>query len=197
MSPISGFFRQFFGYLMNVPNAITILRMMLVPVLVYFVLHGEYGAALWVLLIAGISDALDGAIARRFNLRTDLGALLDPLADKALIMASVLALAWKGLLPWWLAVVIISRDLIIIGGAIAYYLRAGQLQMAPSTPSKVNTFVQICLVLLVLLSAAGIANATRWVPLLFGCAFATTVFSGAYYVVVWGQKAAQIKKNCE
>ncbi len=195
MSPISGFSRQFFGYLMNVPNAITILRIMLVPVLVYFVLHGGYGAALWVLLIAGISDALDGAIARRFNLRTDLGALLDPLADKALIMASVPALAWKGLLPWWLAVVIISRDLIIIGGAIAYYLRAGQLQMAPSIPSKVNTFVQICLVLLVLLSAADIVRAAGWFPLLYGCAFATTIFSGTHYVVLWGQKAAKLGKD--
>ncbi len=177
---------------MNIPNAITILRILLVPLLVYFLLHGEFRASLWVLLVAGISDALDGAIARHFNMMTDLGALLDPLADKALIIASVLALAWTGLLPGWLVALIILRDLVIMGGAAAYYLRAGRLEMAPSIPSKVNTFFQICLILLILVSAAGLANATGWLPALIGCTLLTTVFSGIHYVVVWSRKAANI-----
>jgi len=166
---------------------------MLVPVLVFLLLHGEYRAAIWVLLGASLSDALDGFIARRFNLCTDLGAVLDPLADKTLIIASVLALAWGGLLPWWLAVVIVARDLIIIGGATAYYRRAGRLEMNPSIPSKVNTFVQICMVFVILITAAGKVKASGWLPALFGCAFFTTVFSGVHYVVVWGRKAAKIK----
>lgn len=174
---------------MNIPNAITMLRIILVPVLVYLLLHGEYRAAIWVLLVAGLSDVLDGFIARRFNLCTYLGSILDPLSDKLLIVSSVLALAWQGLLPLWLTVVIVVRDLIIVGGATAYYLRAGRIEMAPSIPSKVNSFIQICLIFLVLGRAAGMTQTAGWVPLLFGCALFTTVFSGVHYVVVWGQKA--------
>lgn len=180
------------GHCMNIPNTITVLRIMLVPVLVYFLLHGEYRVAIWVLLGAGLSDALDGFIARRFNLRTELGAVLDPLADKTLIIASVLALAWGRLLPWWLAVVIAFRDLIIIGGATAYYLRAGRLEMNPSILSKLNTFVQICMVFLILGTATGMVKAAGWLPALFGCALLTTVFSGMHYIVVWGQKARKL-----
>lgn len=180
---------------MNIPNAITVLRILLIPLWVYFLLHGEFRAALWVLLIAGISDALDGFIARRFNMMTELGAFLDPLADKALIIASVLALVWTGLLPRWLAALIILRDLIILGGAVAYYLRAGQIKMAPSLPGKVNTFVLICMILIILVTAAGMAHTAAWLPAIFGCAFITTVFSGVHYVVVWGQKAANIKSK--
>ncbi len=170
---------------------------MLVPVLVFLLLHGEYRAAIWVLLGASLSDALDGFIARRFNLCTDLGAVLDPLADKILIIASVLVLAWGGLLPWWLAVVIAARDLIIIGGATAYYRRAGRLEMNPSIPSKLNTFVQICMVFLILGTAAGMVKAAGWLPALFGCVLFTTVFSGVHYIVVWGKKAFKESTNCE
>jgi len=180
---------------MNIPNTITVLRIMLVPALVWFLLHGEYRAAILVLLGAGLSDVLDGFIARRFNLRTELGAVLDPLADKTLIIASVLALAWAGLLPWWLAVVNAGRDLIIIGGATIYYRRAGQIKMNPSIPSKLNTFVQICVVILTLGTAAGMMKASGWLPALFGCALFTTVFSGIHYIVVWGQKGAKIRMN--
>jgi cardiolipin synthase len=168
---------------------------MLVPVLAYFLLHGDYRAAIWVLLGAGLSDALDGVIARRFNLITDLGAVLDPLADKILIISSVLALAWVRLLPRWLAIVIIARDLIIIGGVTAYYLRARRLEMHPSIPSKLNTFVQLCMVLLILGTAAGIVKASGWLPVLFSFALFTTVFSGIHYIVVWGRKGAALKKR--
>ena len=164
----------------------------MVPVLVYLLLHGDYRIAIWVLLGASLSDALDGFIARRFNLCTDLGAVLDPLADKILIIASVLALAWGRLLPWWLAVVIAARDLIIIGGATAYYRRAGRLEMHPSIPSKLNTFVQICMVFLILGTAAGMVKAAGWLPVLFGCVLFTTVFSGLHYIVVWGRKAKKL-----
>lgn len=182
---------------MNVPNLITVLRIMAVPFLVFLLLHGGYRAAIWVLLGASLSDALDGFIARRFNLCTDLGAVLDPLADKALIIASVLALAWRGLLPWWLAVVIVARDLIIIGGATAYYRRAGQIKMEPSFPSKLNTFAQICMVFLILGNTAGMVETAGWLPALFGCVLFTTVFSGGHYIVVWGRKGAKIRMNSE
>ena len=183
------------SYGMNVPNAITSVRILLVPFLAYLLLHGAYGAAIWVFLAAGVSDALDGFIARRFNLCTRVGAVLDPLADKMLIVVSVLTLAWRGLLPWWLAFVIAGRDLIIVGGAAAYALRAGRVEMEPSVPSKVNTGVQITLVLVVLGTAAGVIRTAGWLPALFGIAFVTTVVSGVHYVVVWGLRAAAARKS--
>jgi len=180
---------------MNIPNSITVLRIIVVPVLVYLLLHGEYRVSIWVLLGAGLSDVLDGFIARRFNLCTYLGSILDPLSDKLLVVSSVLALAWKGLLPLWLAVVIVARDLIIVGGATAYFLCAGRIEMAPSFPSKVNSFIQICLIFMVLATAGGMMQTVGWLPVLFGCALFTTVFSGVHYVVVWGRKGAALKEK--
>jgi len=178
---------------MNIPNTITLLRIVMAPLLVYFLLQGAFHAAIWVLLGAGISDALDGFIARRFNLRTYLGSVLDPLADKLLIIASVVTLAWIGLLPWWLVAVIAFRDLIIIAGATAYYLRAGSIVMEPSIPGKMNTFVQFCVVFIVLGNSAGMVQATGWLPALFGFALFTTAFSGVHYIVLWGRKGAELK----
>ena len=180
---------------MNIPNTITILRMGLVPVLVYLLLQGNYRAAILVLLVAGLSDALDGFIARRFDICTDLGSVLDPLADKILIIASVLTLAQRGLLPLWLTAVIVIRDLIIVGGATAYYLRAGSIEMTPNITSKLNTFILVCLILLVMATAAGMTHGAAWLPVLFGCALFTTVISGVHYIWVWGQKGAALKKR--
>jgi cardiolipin synthase (CMP-forming) len=182
---------------MNIPNTITLLRVLLVPLLAWFLLHGEYVAAVWVLLGAGISDALDGFIARRLNQLTYLGSILDPLADKFLIIVSACILALLGLLPWWLTAVILLRDLIIVAGAIVYYLRAGSIEMNPSIPSKANTLVQTCLIFLVLGNAAGIMRATSWLPVLFGLALFTTTFSGVHYMVLWGRKGAELKKKDE
>lgn len=182
---------------MNIPNTITILRVMLVPVLAYLLLHGDYRAALWVLLAAGISDFLDGFIARRFNLLTYLGSVLDPVADKFLIMVSAFILAWIGLIPWWLTAVIMLRDFIIIGGAICYFIRAGGIEMNPSFPSKLNTLIQTCLILMVLGDAAGILRLEGWLPTMFGCALFTTVFSGLHYIVIWGKKGAGLKTKAD
>jgi cardiolipin synthase len=182
---------------MNIPNTITIMRMVLVPALVYFLLQGEYRSAILVLVVAGISDALDGFIARRFDICTELGSMLDPLADKLLIIASVLTLALRGLLPLWLAVVIVIRDLIIVGGATVYYRRAGSIKMAPSITSKLNTFILVCLILLDIGTAAGITQGAAWLPVLFGCALLTTVISGVNYILIWGQKGAALEtKTC-
>ena len=178
---------------MNIPDTITILRILLVPVLALLLLHGNYGAAIWVLLGAGISDVLDGFIARRFNQRTYLGSVLDPLADKCLITVTVLTLSWVGLLPWWLTAVIVLRDLVIVGGAVAYYIRAGGIEMSPTIPSKVNTLVQTCLIFLVLVNATGMVPASGWLPALFGLALFTTAFSGVHYIVLWGRRGAELK----
>jgi cardiolipin synthase len=180
---------------MNIPNTITILRIIVVPLLVYLLINGSYTGALWLLAGAGISDALDGFIARRFGMTTYLGSILDPLADKLLITVSALALAWTGLLPWWLAVVICLRDLVIVVGATAYYLRAGKIEMSPSIPGKLSTFLQFLLIFLLLGNAAGLVHAARALPALFVLVLLTALFSGGHYMLVWGRKGAALKSG--
>ena len=174
---------------MNLPNAITLLRILLVPFVAYFLGKAEYGIALWLFLAAGVSDALDGFIARRWGLCTRLGSFLDPLADKLLIISSYLVLAGTGRLPAWLAWAVIGRDLVIVGGAAAFYRRTGILEMDPSLASKLNTFVQITLVLALLANGAGLLAVGAWLPAIFLLTLATTAISGGQYVVVWGRRA--------
>ena len=175
--------------MLNVPNTLTILRMLLVPGIVAALLRESYGIALGIFLFAGASDGLDGFIARRFNQCTPLGALLDPLADKLLVVSSALVLGWLGRIPWWLAAAITGRDLVIVAGAVVYYTRVGQLEMEPSRLSKLNTFLQIGLILVVLADGAALIGAGRWLPLLFFLTLGTTLVSGGQYVVVWSRKA--------
>jgi cardiolipin synthase len=178
---------------MNIPNTITILRIFILPLLVYLLVNGSYTGALWLLAGAGISDALDGFIARRFGMITYLGSILDPLADKLLITVSALALAWTGLLPWWLAVVICLRDLVIVVGATAYYMRAGKIEMAPTIPGKLSTLLQFLLIFIVLGNASGMVRAAEALPALFLLVLLTALFSGGHYMLVWGRKAAALK----
>lgn len=176
----------------NIPNAITVVRILLVPALVSLLLRGAFGWAIWLFLAAGLSDVLDGFIAKRFRLTTRLGALLDPLADKLLVAASVIVLACLGLMPWWLALTVVGRDAVIVSGAIAFHVRSGRVEMAPSVVSKINTFVQLTLIFLVLGQAGGLVRAAGSLPALFGLAFLSTVVSGVQYVVVWGRKAGAL-----
>jgi cardiolipin synthase (CMP-forming) len=177
----------------NIPNAITLLRILLVPLLIRLLILGDYRGAIWIFLIAGISDALDGFIARRFDMCTRLGSFLDPLADKLLLVSSVVILARSGNLPLWLAVTIVSRDVIIVVGAGAYYLRSGSLEMAPSLPGKINTFIQICLVFSLIVHLSGTVPIAGLIPPLCILAFMTALVSGGHYVVVWGRKAALLR----
>ena len=177
---------------MNIPNLLTILRILLVPVIILLILRQRYQAAMWLLLVAGITDALDGFIARRFNQLTHLGAILDPLADKTLIVATFLVLAGKGLVPWWLAGAVVLRDLVILCGAGAWYRKAGCLEIDPSWLSKANTFFQISLLYLVIGYHAGVTAIAPWLPLFFSFTFSTTIFSGLHYVIIWSRRARRI-----
>jgi cardiolipin synthase len=160
-------------------------RIATVPVLI-ILLHGhEYGWAFLVFLISGISDGLDGFIAKRFNMGSELGAILDPLADKALIFSSYLMLMILGDLPFWLFLTVIFRDVLILVGSLLYVAFNGQVKMAPSYLSKLNTFTQILLVVDILAQKTfGLEYATFTEYLIYAT-FITTIISGVHYVWVW------------
>jgi cardiolipin synthase (CMP-forming) len=173
----------------HVPNALTLLRILLIPVLVVLLLRQKYEAAFAVFFFSAVSDFADGAIARRWNVRTRFGAIADPLADKMTMLAVTLALAAQALLPVWLAAAIVIRDLVIIAGAVAYHYLVGRYDMAPILASKLNTALQFLVLAVVLGNAAGIVGADAALPALNRLLLATILASGAQYVWVWARKA--------
>jgi cardiolipin synthase len=173
----------------NLANATTAVRIVLTPVLVYLLAEELYQHALWTFLAAGLSDVLDGIVARRLNQQTRFGAMLDPVADKLVVVSTVVTLAVLSLLPCWLVLLIVARDAVIVAGALAFRLRSGHLEMAPLVAGKVSTFVQISLILLVLLQAAAWIDVSLWLPAAYAATALAAVVSGAQYVAVWGLKA--------
>jgi cardiolipin synthase len=176
--------------MLNVPNALTLARLILVPVTAYFLFVGAYGVALIVFLAAAVTDLIDGYIARTFRLTSTLGATLDPIADKLNMFVATVLLAWDGLLPLWLAITIVARDIVIVGGALAYRLAVGHVEMTPTMLSKVNTFIEFTVLLLVMATAAKVIDIDEWLSPVFLLVFATVLASGAQYVWIWGRKAA-------
>jgi cardiolipin synthase len=136
---------------MNIPNFLSLLRIILVPVIVIFLIQGSYTKALIVFVIAGLTDALDGALARLLNKQTKLGSFLDPLADKILLSTSVIALAIFNLIPSWLAVIVISRDFMILLGIVILSMMSVNYEIKPVFVSKVTTALQIATVFFALL----------------------------------------------
>lgn len=135
---------------MNLPNIITLGRLLIVPVVVWAITADEPMLALGLFMLAGVSDAIDGFIARRFNLRTELGAYLDPLADKALLVSIYITLAVAGMIPRWVAIAVVSRDVMIVGAIMLSMLMTRPVTIQPLVVSKVNTAVQIAFAALVL-----------------------------------------------
>lgn len=174
-----------------IPNLITTCRIALSVPLGVLIVEERHVHALGVMVVAGLSDGLDGWLARRFNWQTRLGARLDPLADKLLVGVTYGALAWAGVLPWWLTALVIGRDLVIIAGAALFQAVTGRLEMAPSLLSKLNTTAQIALAIVAVLHA-GIV--TLPFPLLHGLislVAAMTLASGLSYVWAWTRKARE------
>jgi cardiolipin synthase len=176
--------------LRHLPNAITILRMLLVAPLAWLIHDGRFGAALGVAAIAGISDALDGFLAKRFGWQSWIGGVLDPIADKLLLVTSFLVLAFAERLPAWLAALVIGRDVVIVVGAVAYHRLIGRFEAEPSALSKLTTFVQIACVIALLVDLAGLATVPDVARnALFVATGALTAVSGVHYVVVWSARA--------
>ncbi len=174
----------------DIPNIISIGRILLVIPIVYLLYTQQLSIALVLFVIAGVSDGIDGYLAKRNGWTSKLGAFLDPLADKLLLVSSYLVLGWVGILPLWLVIAVIIRDLVIVSGSLGYFVLIGRVEMAPSLISKINTATQIGLVVVVLLASV-IAWLDGFIEPLIYVVFTTTVLSGIDYVWVWGKRAWQ------
>jgi cardiolipin synthase len=177
--------------MLNVPNVITLARLALVPVTAWLLWQAAYGPALIVFLSAAVSDFVDGVIARRFDQSSVLGATLDPIADKLNMFVATVMLAWQELMPLWLAVAIVLRDVVIVSGALAYRAALGHVEIAPTWLSKVNTFIEFGVLLTVMAHAADWFDASAWLPAVFVLVLVTVLASGGQYVWVWGRKAVR------
>jgi cardiolipin synthase len=166
---------------LNLPNLITFARLLCVPFAIWLIAEERYGAAFWVFVGAGVSDALDGYVAKRFDRRTRLGALLDPIADKALLAGVYVSLGAAGMVPVWLVVLVVLRDSLIVAGFVA--LRAtARPPFEPLFLSKINTGVQIALVGFVLARQGLGIDAGPVTAALILAAAVTTVWSGLSYL---------------
>lgn len=179
----------------QLPNIITVFRLFLVPPVVWALLNSEYGMALILFAIAGSSDALDGFLAKHFRWQSRVGSILDPLADKLLLVSSLLSLTWLGFVPLWLLIAVIVRDLLIVVGAVLFHFLYGKFDMQPTLLSKMNTFFQIVYVLAVVFYHGEFSFMPWIIDVLVYIVLLTTVVSGGDYVWVWGRRALDASKQ--
>ena len=176
-----------------IPNLISVLRILLVVPTIYFLAGHQHSYALLIFFVAGLSDGLDGFLARRFGWTSRLGSFLDPMADKLLMTASYFMLGWLGHLPVWLVGVVIGRDLVIVIGALAYRFLIKDITMKPLFISKLNTVMQIFLVLLMLFSLSGLPMSevvpALLVQITIYTVLTTAVLSGLSYIIIWSHRA--------
>lgn len=176
--------------LRHLPNLISALRVVLVVPIVWSLLDRRLELAIALFLVAGVSDAVDGFLAKQFGWVSRLGGILDALADKFLLVSTFLCLWWLGVFPGWLVLWVLARDVLIIGGGIVYNSWIEPFVPEPSRVSKLNTFLQIVLVALGVVHL-GITPVAGWLlHLLMGAVVLTVFFSGAGYVREWTRRAA-------
>lgn len=178
----------------QLPNLITIARLVLVPPVGWLLWHQDYGVALVVIAVAGLSDFIDGELARRFDWRSRFGELADPLADKLLVTVVFVVLVLQQHIPIWLVVIVVLRDVVILGGAAAYRLLFRDIEISPTFVSKANTAVQVVLPIGVLVTLLDIPTLSALVaaivdPWLFGVVGAFAIWSGLDYVISWSRRA--------
>ncbi|HWA45034.1 MAG TPA: CDP-alcohol phosphatidyltransferase family protein [Hypericibacter adhaerens] len=170
------------------PNLITLGRLLAVPLAVWLMLTDRYTAAFWLFITAGVSDAIDGFLARRLKAQSEIGAYLDPLADKCLLVSSYVTLGHQGHLDSWLVILVVFRDLLIIGGALLYQTLTHSLTMQPLFISKLNTVLQIALIGVVLAKLGLGIGGSDLVQWLGYAVAASTLASGGAYVAIWGRR---------
>ena len=169
----------------SLPNAITVGRLLAVPLMVWLIVTGRMDLAFWLFVAAGVSDGVDGFIAKRFKAESRLGSYLDPLADKVMLVCIYITLGVEGLLSSWLVILVVFRDALIVGGALLSQLMEHPLRVRPLFISKVNTVAQIVLAAVVLAELAPVWPEIPLVGILEVAVGATTAVSGAVYLVRW------------
>lgn len=174
--------------LAQLPNALSLARLGCAPAMVWAIVAAEHQAAFWIFLSAGISDALDGFLAKRFGLASVLGAYLDPIADKALLVTTYVVLAAYGWLPVWLVALVVFRDVVIVGGALLVRIVTHSLRMQPLMISKINTVAQIALAVWILTGLAFGFHEAVVSRIAIYLVATTTVLSGGAYVVTWWRR---------
>jgi len=179
----------------DLPNLISVLRIVLVVPVTLLLWQEHYTEALYLFAFAGFSDALDGYLAKRYGWTSWLGGLLDPLADKLLLVASYFTLGWLGFLPVWLVVAVLARDVIIVAGATAYHFWVARLEADPTLLSKLNTLAQIVLVLAVVFDEVMHASLQPFILALIYSVAATTLLSGGMYVFSWSRRAWRVSRQ--
>ena len=183
---------QWLSYL---PNIITIGRIIALGPLVYYMWQKDYQTALIITFFAGLSDGLDGFLAKRFGWQGWLGGVLDPLADKAMMMLCYLVLAWQSIIPLWLFVLVVMRDVVIVLGTSYYHFKIGKIKQAkPTFWSKFNTVLQILLILFLLLDLADWWHLPFSMSWLFYAVGFTTISSGIQYVLM-GRRMARMEQS--
>ena len=186
--------------LIYIPNIITVLRILLVMPIGWLMWQDRYPEACILMVVAGVSDAIDGYLARRFNWMTKLGATLDPLADKLLVAVVFIVFTLQGLIPLWIAIIVLVRDFVIVTGATVYKLLYEEIKISPTFLSKANTAVQLVTLILLMiaelelgqLSDLALQLANPW------CFYALAILgvsSGVDYVIAWGNKAFRESKK--
>jgi cardiolipin synthase (CMP-forming) len=177
------------------PNLLTLGRMIVVPPIVWLLLIEQYQWALALAIFAGVSDLLDGWLARRFGWQSRFGSFADPLADKLLMVAAYLTLGWLGELPWWLIGLVIFRDVVIVGGGMIYHLRFEKMVAEPTQLSRFNTFCQVFLMWFVLVRLAGVPFPPEaQIGLVWLVGFMTGV-TLIQYVWIWSLRALRISRR--
>lgn len=170
---------------LSLPNLITIFRIFMVPLVVWLIVSGQYTVAFVVFVLAGMSDGVDGFIAKRFNQTTELGAYLDPIADKLLLVSIYVSLGFREILAPWLVILVVSRDILIVGAFLLSWLMDRPVPITPLMISKANTTVQIVLAALVLGGLGFGVEVPHLIDLMTILVAALTVLSAAAYLRLW------------
>ncbi len=178
--------------IITLPNLLTVFRMVLVPVFVSLLFYQRFGMALGVFILAGITDGLDGLLARRFDQKSQLGTILDPIADKLLLVTSFIVLSLPSIspqprpghfpVPFWVTAAVLSRDIFIVVGAAAINIVTGYRGFRPSWLGKLSTTVQILAIIAILVAAIFPAGSGYYLPTAYALVFALALFSGVHYV---------------
>jgi cardiolipin synthase len=170
---------------LSIPNLITLARILLVPVVVWAIATGAMATAFLLFMAAAVSDAVDGFLAKRFGMKTELGAYLDPLADKVLIVSIYITLGVTGTIPLWIVILVVSRDIMIVGAIMLSWLVDKPVKIKPHAVSKLNTAAQIAFACLVLGSLGFGFDAQLLLTLVMWLVAALTLLSVAFYVAEW------------